>query len=124
MARGTLTKKQKELVDHLVKAGMQKNVAKTLVFVASKEETTSRDIEFATDLRQPEVSISMQVLRENGWIAKRDIKKEGKGRPVHGYRLDKTIADIVKEIEAEEKKRIDEIKNNITKIKQLIKSIY
>ncbi len=124
MAEEGLTKEQKELVDKLIKAGIQKNIARTLVFVASRDETRSRDIEDATNLRQPEVSIAMQDLRGRGWVTKRDIKKEGKGRPVHGYRLDKPIEEIVEEIEEKEKERIEEIEKNLEEIKEIVGSAF
>ena len=124
MAKEGLTKEQEELVDRLIKAGLQKNIARTLVFVASREETKSREIEDATDLRQPEVSIAMQELRGKGWVTKRDIKKEGKGTPVHGYQLDKPIEDIIKEIEEREKERIGNIKKNLEEIKELAGSVF
>ena len=57
------------------------------MFLRKKEETTSVEIEISTALRQPEVSIAMQELRRRKWVIKRDIKKEGKGRPVHSYKL-------------------------------------
>ncbi len=124
MAKEGLTKEQEKLVDRLIKAGLQKNIARTLVFVASREETKSREIEDATDLRQPEVSIAMQELRGKGWVTKRDIKKEGKGRPVHGYQLDKPIEEIIQEIEQIEKERINEIKENLEEIKDLANSVF
>lgn len=124
MAKEGLTDEQEELIDRLIQAGLQKNLALTLVFVASRDETKSRDIESSTDLRQPEVSIAMQELRERGWVTKRDIKKEGKGRPVHGYQLDQSIDDIVAEIEEKEMERVDKIKENLKKIKELVDSIY
>jgi len=124
MARKSLTKEQEELVDRIIKAGLQKNIARTLVYVAGKDETKSREIESATDLRQPEVSIAMQELRNRGWVTKRDIKKEGKGRPVHGYSLDKSIGDIVDEIGKKEQERIEEIEENLDKIKDLSNSIF
>jgi len=124
MAKEGLTKEQEKLVDRLIKAGLQKNIARTLVFVASREETKSREIEDATDLRQPEVSIAMQELRGKGWVTKRDIKKEGKGRPVHGYQLDNPIEEIIEEIEQKEKERIGEIKENLEEIKELADSVF
>ena len=124
MAKEGLTKEQEKLVDRIIKAGLQKNIARTLVFVASREETKSREIEDATDLRQPEVSIAMQELRGKGWVTKRDIKKEGKGRPVHGYQLDKPIEEIIQEIEQIEKERINEIKENLEEIKDLANSVF
>jgi len=124
MAKEGLTKEQEKLVDRLIKAGLQKNIARTLVFVASRDETKSREIEDATDLRQPEVSIAMQELRGKGWVTKRDIKKEGKGRPVHGYKLENPIEEIIEEIEEKEKERIEDIKENLKEIKELADSVF
>ncbi len=113
------TKKDETLVKLLMRTGMPKNVAKTLVFLRKKEETTSVEIEISTSLRQPEVSIAMQELRRRKWVIKRDIKKEGKGRPVHSYRLSVPFERIIETIEKEERKRIEEIENNIKQLKQV-----
>src|SRR4030065_818267 len=82
-----LTKKDEMLVELLMRTGLSKNIAKTLVSLRKKEETTSVEIESGTSLRQPEVSIAMQELRRRKWVVKRDIKKEGKGRPGHSNKL-------------------------------------
>ena len=87
MADRGFSKKDETLVELLMGTWMPKNVAKTLAFLRKKEETTSVEIEISTALRQPEVSIAMQELRRRKWVIKRDIKKEGKGRPVHAYKL-------------------------------------
>lgn len=112
------TKKDETLVKLLMRTDMPKNVAKTLVFLRKKEETTSVEIEISTALRQPEVSIAMQELRRRKWVIKRDIKKEGKGRPVHSYKLALPFEKIIDTIEKEEKKRIEDIENNIRALKQ------
>src|SRR5947209_9178229 len=82
-----LSRRDETLVDLLIETGLSRNIAKTLVFLSKRDETTSVEIEKATGLRQPEVSIAMQELRRRKWVDKRDIKKEGKGRPFHCYRL-------------------------------------
>jgi len=104
-------------VEMLVKTGMPKNVAKALVFLSAREETTSVDIEKGTGLRQPEVSIAMQELRRRRWVDKRDIKKEGKGRPVHAYRLSLPFAEIVESIAREERKKVEDIQGNVRRLK-------
>jgi len=114
-----ISKDEEELIDRLIKAGLQKNVAKTLVYIAGKDETKSREIESEMRLRQPEVSIAMQIIRERGWVTKRDIKKEGKGRPVHAYSLKKDFEEIISEIEEEQRQKIDEIEENLNRIKEL-----
>ena len=112
------TKKDETLVKLLMRTDMPKNVAKTLVFLRKKEETTSVEIEISTALRQPEVSIAMQELRRRKWVVKRDIKKAGKGRPVHSYKLALPFEKIIETIEKEERKKIEDIENNIKALKQ------
>jgi predicted transcriptional regulator len=79
------------------------------------------EIESATSLRQPEVSIAMQDLRRRKWVMKRDIKKEGKGRPVHSNKLAIPFEKIIDMIEAEERKKIEMIEANIKQLKELAK---
>ncbi|HPD09344.1 MAG TPA: ArsR family transcriptional regulator [Methanomassiliicoccales archaeon] len=122
MADKGFNNKDESLVDLLVNTGMPKNVAKTLAFMRKKEETTSVEIEIMTALRQPEVSIAMQELRRRKWVIKRDIKKEGKGRPVHAYKLAIPFDKIIETIEKEERKRIESIERNIEQLKALSQS--
>lgn len=116
-----LTKSDESLVQLLINAGLKKNIAKTLVYLRKKEETTSVEIETATSLRQPEVSIAMQELRRRKWVAKRDIKKQGKGRPVHAYRLSVQFEEIISTIESELRKKIEKIEWEIEQLHGLSK---
>jgi len=112
-----LSRRDETLVDLLVETGLSKNVAKTLVFLAKRDETTSVEIEKATGLRQPEVSIAMQELRRRRWVEKRDIKKEGKGRPVHAYRLSTGWSDILGQLDRDQQARLERIEANRKKLK-------
>lgn len=119
MARDSRAGKRDEiLIELMTKAGMPKNLSKALLFIARKEETTSVEIEKATGLRQPEVSIAMQELRRRKWVEKRDIKKEGKGRPVHSYRLSVDFSDIVDTICGLETERIRRMEENLKRLRQ------
>jgi predicted transcriptional regulator len=120
-AKTTLTKKDEAIINHLILAGIPKNMAKTLTVLSDGEETISVKIEGITALRQPEVSIVMQELRKRKWVRKRDIKKEGKGRPVHAYKLAMPFEKIVSIIEKEERRKIKEIEANIDALKKLVK---
>jgi len=120
MGERGFSKKDETLVEMLMNTGMPKNVAKTLAFLRKKEETTSVEIEISTALRQPEVSIAMQELRRRKWVNKRDIKKEGKGRPVHAYKLSIPFDKIVEALEKEERKRIERIEANIEALKTAV----
>ena len=102
--------------------GMPKNLAKTLLYISQVDECRSAEIEHGADLRQPEVSVAMQQLQNKGWIKKRDLKKKGKGRPVHIYKLSSSIDEIVKNFEKEKTQQIDSVKKDLTELKNLIES--
>jgi len=102
--------------------GMPRNLAKTLLYISQVDECRSSEIEHGADLRQPEVSVAMQQLQNKGWIKKRDLRKKGKGRPVHLYKLSSSIEDIVKNFEKEKTKEIDNVKSDLTQLKKLIDS--
>ncbi len=118
MSRETrLSRRDETLVDLLIETGLSKNVAKTLVFLSKRDETTSVEIEKATGLRQPEVSIAMQELRRRKWVDKRDIKKEGKGRPVHAYRLSLPWSEVIGQLDREQQAKVDRIEAVRKKLK-------
>ena len=103
--------------------GMPKNLAKTLMYMSQVEECRSVEIERNASLRQPEVSVAMQELQRRGWIKKRDLKKKGKGRPVHLYSLRSDLDKVVEQFEQEKIRQIDSIKKDLTELKSLINTI-
>lgn len=112
-----LTEEDEKLAKFLILSDVPRSVAYTLAYMRDKGEITSVQIERETGLRQPEVSISMQWLRRKGWINKRNMKKEGKGRPVHGYKLSKDFDEILEEIIQDLTKNINDINNKIMQLK-------
>jgi predicted transcriptional regulator len=101
--------------------GMPRNLAKTLIYISQCDECRSADVEQGANLRQPEVSVAMQELRKRGWAKKRDLKKKGKGRPVHVYKLTKPLPDILETFEKEKMKQVQDIKVNLESLQELIK---
>jgi len=115
-----LNPQDEKIVKIFTDLGMPKNLAKTLMYISQTEECRSAEIEHGANLRQPEVSVAMQILQQKGWITKRDLKKKGKGRPVHLYKLTSPINEIIKNFEKEKLKEIDNIKNDLEELKNLI----
>jgi predicted transcriptional regulator len=109
-------------VQLFVKLGMPKNLAKTLLYISQFDECKCADIEQATDMRQPEVSIAMQELHKKGWVKKRDLKKKGKGRPVHIYKPTVHLSEILKSFEQEKFKEVERLKSDISLLKNIIKN--
>ncbi len=116
-----LDEKDDKAVLLFAELGMPKNLAKTLMYISQVDECRSAEVEQGADLRQPEVSVAMQELRRRGWAKKRDLKKKGKGRPVHIYKLTKALPDILGSFEEEKMKQVATIKNDLTDLQGLIK---
>ncbi len=108
------------MVELLKKLRLSRPVALTLVCLSSVDEVTSRDIEMATGLRQPEVSIAMRHLGTYNWVNIREEKKtEGKGRPIKLYKLVVPLNDIIKIIEKEILKDNKTVLENLQRLKSI-----
>ena len=105
-----------------VNLGMPRNLAKTLLYISQFDECKCADVEQGTDMRQPEVSMAMQELRRKGWVKKRDLKKKGKGRPVHIYKPTTQLSEILNVFEQEKLKEIENVKNDISALKNIIQN--
>jgi predicted transcriptional regulator len=116
-----LDEKDDKAVQLFAELGMPKNLAKTLMYISQVDECRSAEVEQGADLRQPEVSVAMQELRRRGWAKKRDLKKKGKGRPVHIYKLTKALPAILDNFEEEKMKHVETIKNDLTDLQSLVK---
>jgi predicted transcriptional regulator len=109
----------REFVEVLRDLGIPRNVASMITYLANVEEATSREIEIGSNLRQPEVSIAMRSLRNNDWVEEREIKKDGKGRPMKVYRLTISLEEIIRHFEEEKKKESTRVMENIDRLKDL-----
>ena len=114
-----LDKENGKAVQLFAELGMPKNLAKTLMYISQVDECRSAEIEQGADLRQPEVSLAMQELRQRGWVAKQDLKGKGKGRPIHIYKATKPLSQVMEEIEQEKAKEIEAVKDNMLELKNI-----
>jgi predicted transcriptional regulator len=115
-----LDDKDMEFVETLRSLGVPRNVATLITFLANVDEASSREIEMGSDLRQPEVSIAMRTLRDNNWIEEKEIKREGKGRPMKVYSLKAGIEEVIKHFEEEKLHESAQAMESIQRLKQLI----
>ena len=118
-----LDEKDDKAVQLFTELGMPKNLAKTLLYISQFDECKCADVEQGADLRQPEVSIAMQELRRRGWVKRRDLKKKGKGRPVHIYTPTKNLSEILKVFELEKLKEVESFKCGLSELKNLVVSL-
>ena len=108
-----------EFIEILRNLNISRNIASILVYLSSVEEATSKDLEIGSPLRQPEVSIAIRELKSLGWIDERDVKKEGKGRPMKIYKLAVSMHEIVVHLEKETMKEVQKLMEIIKKLKKL-----
>ncbi len=112
--------KVSDTIEALSCTGMPKGIARTLAFLSSKEDwATSKDIEKATRLRQPEVSIAVRDLEDRGWVERDSLKRESKGRPINIYRMSVNLNNVYSSIANGEKTKIHEVEDNLKHIREL-----
>ena len=110
------TESEEKFTNLLIGIGIRKNVATVLVFLINVPEATSRAIERGTGLRQPEVSIAIKYLAEQGWIKSQEIPSERKGRPNRKYSLGIPVKEIMATLEKAKK---EEVKNQLARIRKI-----
>jgi predicted transcriptional regulator len=112
--------REEEIVTLLVDMGVSRKTAKTLTYLSNVDESISKTIEEETRLRQPEVSTALKELRGRGWIEKEDIKKEGKGRPIHSYKMVVPFDRAIKTLVKEKKSEIAEMQSTLKKLNNIV----
>ena len=75
------------LCQQLVQLGIQPHTARVLTCLHYHGASTSRDLQTKCNLRQPDVSIAINELREMNLILHSAITQTNRGRPAHMYRL-------------------------------------
>jgi predicted transcriptional regulator len=112
----------KEQVPDLEEALQQlgaKRIEATLVASLAKQGSLgTRDIVEKTGLRQPEVSVGMQMLRGRHWVEAETVPREGKGRPMHRYRLVARPSDILAFYESEGRRTIERFNDAMSTVRR------
>ena len=114
-----LDEKDLEFIEALRSLDVPRNVAMLITFLANVSEASSREIETATRMRQPEVSIAMRALRSNNWVEEGNINEEGKGRPMKVYMLSVTLNMIIQHYEEERNRESARAMESIQKLRDL-----
>jgi predicted transcriptional regulator len=107
-----------QLSEALQQLGAKRVEAALVASLANGEPLGTRDIVEQTGLRQPEVSVGMQELRDRHWVAFDAVPREGKGRPMHRYRLVANREEIRRYYEAQARGVIAAFEKALSIIKQ------
>jgi predicted transcriptional regulator len=108
-----------KLTELLTDCGFTNPESKTLAYFLKlgDAETTSRDIERQSDLRQPEVSIALAALIDKGWVGVIVPTGSTVGRPTKIYWLKVSPEDIYTAIEKDFQKDIVRLNNTLVQLR-------
>ncbi len=90
-----LDEKDMDFINSLKDLKIPRSVAALITYLANNCDATSREIEMATGISQPNISTAMRMLRENNWINERQVRTKGKGRPIKIYNLAVSIEKLI-----------------------------
>ena len=107
-----------DLEDALQQLGAKRIEATLVASLAREGALGTREIVERTGLRQPEVSVGMQVLRTRHWVEAEPVPREGKGRPMHRYRLVAQPADMLAYYESEGRRTIDRFNTAMSTVRR------
>ncbi|NPV63202.1 MAG: ArsR family transcriptional regulator [Methanotrichaceae archaeon] len=117
-----LEDREQLLIDTMQDLGLKRQEAALIVFMNGAGKLYSKDIERGTQLRQPEVSRAMKILRENDWVEVQDIKGAGKGRPKKIYRLKASLYEVIGHLEQRKLRESAMSMGSIQRLKELAAS--
>jgi len=109
-------------VSDLRNLGIQRNVALTIVYLSNVKESSSREIEIGTGLRQPEISLALGFMQDRQWVKTRMIKANKKGRPLKVYSLFVKMDKIYEYYEQQVLLSYEESVDKISRLKEIVKN--
>ncbi|GAH34688.1 unnamed protein product [marine sediment metagenome] len=115
-----LSEKELKASNALKRLGIPKMENLILLCLFEKEGLTAREIERTADLRQPEVSQSVNALKKKGWIKASSIRKDGKGRPYDRFHLAKPIEGIRADIKGRVQKKMETEKQDMNALYDML----
>lgn len=110
---------ERQIADRLQSLDANRNIASVITFLKDQSGKSSKDIEIATGLHQPQVSLAVKILRERNWITEQETKINGNGRALRFYALRATIEEIINYYEAERSKEFARISKAIQRLREL-----
>ncbi len=111
------------LCEQLIQLGLQTHTASVLTCLHFHGASTSRDLQTWCNLRQPDVSIAINELREMNLIIHSPINQSNRGRPAHMYRLRHTLEQSLQPFIRLAQARAAEILSGVDSIQKIVESI-
>lgn len=101
--------KETRLAEDLNNLGLKTHAAIMIVYLQKVKETNSKDMKERTGLPYPNISLAGKELSDNKWISVREQeKRRQEGRPYKIYKLETEMSDIIKYLEDQRAKEVEE----------------
>jgi len=111
------------LCGQLIQLGLQTQTASVLTCLHFHGASTSRNLQTQCNLRQPDVSIAINELREMNLVIHTAINQSNRGRPAHMYRLRHTLETSLQPFIRLAQVQAQEILSGIDSIQKIVTSI-
>jgi predicted transcriptional regulator len=119
---GAIVGDSKEMVELLVSLGADINTAKTLMCLHVHGPSKSSELQARCNLRQPDVSISINKLHKLEIIRVISSESKGRGRPSHIYELALPLNQALIPFRNQAKERLAILQNQLSRLSELADS--
>ena len=108
-----------EKVNLLISLGVSHNIAKTLLCLHKHGPSKSIELQRWCGLRQPDVSIAINRLKELGVVNIVPLNNKGRGRPSHVYELAMPLNEAMVPFRKQATERLTIIQNQLSRLSEL-----
>ena len=122
-SNGVHSTDSKEMVALLVSLGVDENTSRTLLCLHTHGSSTSSQLQKRCNLRQPDVSISINQLSKLGVVDIVSTTSNGRGRPSHIYQLSLPLNEALLPFREQAVKRLNSIQDDLSRLSELTDSI-
>ena len=111
-----------EMVELLVSLGSDLNTAKTMMCLYVHGPSKSSDLQSRCDLRQPDVSISINKLKKLEIVRVVTSASRGRGRPSQIYELAVPLNQALIPFRNQAKEKLAILQNQLSRLSELVDS--
>jgi predicted transcriptional regulator len=109
----------RELVSNLVEIGADRNACKTVMCLYVHGPSTSNELQTRCGLRQPDVSVAINLLKSLDLIEVSSMAKGKRGRPSQSYSLAVNLQDALEPFKKEALSNLEKINSKLSVISDL-----
>ena len=118
--RNHMSNEQRVLRNKLIQLGANEITASVLLCLHHHGASTSKDLQYHCNIRQPDVSMAIAELRKMNLVHFSPRTEATRGRPAHIYRLRNNLEQSIQPFVNRARKRAKEVLNDVEAIGELI----